>query len=98
MYRSQFKSLPFSTPEASKKRIAEKEVKLAQLKLQFEQLLEQYKSSESPETVVKRHVTDLNRYNGVRDAALAMVTMIAEQRSLRIADVLTEMGVEPNEE
>ncbi|VEU20175.1 DEKNAAC101045 [Brettanomyces naardenensis] len=46
----------------------------------------------------KRHIRKLNEYNELKDAAMQLISMIAEQRSLKINDVMKEMGVEKDKE
>lgn len=47
-----------------------------------------------PEAVVKRHISQLEKYNELKDIALGLVTMIADQRQLRTTDILEEMKLE----
>ena len=43
---------------------------------------------------VKRHIGLLQAYNDIRDAGMALLGLIAEQRGVRVADVYAEFGVE----
>ncbi|QPG74490.1 hypothetical protein FOA43_001820 [Brettanomyces nanus] len=52
------------------------------------------KELEPDEKEKKRHIRQLNRYNELKDTAMQLISMIAEQRGLRIKDVMNEIGVE----
>lgn len=43
--------------------------------------------------IVKRHIMSLGRYNEIRDIGQGLLGMIAEQRGVRIVDVMEEFGV-----
>lgn len=43
---------------------------------------------------MKKHISQLKKYNELKDIALGLVTMIADQRKLRTTDILEEMKVE----
>jgi len=43
--------------------------------------------------IVKRHIALLGRYNEVRDIGQGLLGMIADQRGIRIVDVMEEFGV-----
>lgn len=40
------------------------------------------------------HVKDLQRYNEIKDIAQGLIGLIAEQRGVRVVDVMEEIGVE----
>lgn len=44
--------------------------------------------------VVSKHVGDLKRYNGVKDAAMRLLEVLAQQRGMRLKDVLEERDVD----
>ncbi len=50
-----------------------------------------------PEEIVKAHILGLKKYNELKDVALGLITMIADQRQLRMADILKEMNIEGDE-
>ncbi|QOU20035.1 hypothetical protein BRETT_004683 [Brettanomyces bruxellensis] len=52
----------------------------------------------SSEKSRKTHIKKLNEYNGLKDIAMQLVSMIAEKRSITITDVLNEMGVDPDDD
>ena len=51
-------------------------------------------TNQDPEAIVKKHISQLKKYNELKDIALGLVTMIADQRQLRTTDILEEMKVE----
>lgn len=44
--------------------------------------------------VVKRHIALLGRYNKTRDAGQSLMGLIAEQRGVRVAEVMDELGID----
>ena len=50
--------------------------------------------NEDPEAVVKKHISQLKKYNELKDLALALVAMISDNRKLKIADILEEMSID----
>ena len=54
-----------------------------------------YSTDEDPEAVVKKHISQLKKYNELKDIALALVAMISDNRKLKITDILEEMGIDP---
>ena len=47
-----------------------------------------------PEATIKRHIKLLHDYNEIRDVAMGLIGMIADQRGVRMRDCLAEFGVE----
>jgi hypothetical protein len=45
------------------------------------------------QSAVKQHIALLHAYNGIRDVGQGLMGMIAEQRGLRVKQVMEEMGV-----
>lgn len=45
------------------------------------------------QAAVKQHIALLHAYNGIRDVGQGLMGMIAEQRGVRIKQVMEEMGV-----
>jgi len=43
---------------------------------------------------VKQHIELLHAYNGIRDVGHGLMGMIAEQRGVRVKDIMDEFGVE----
>lgn len=68
--------------------------KLEDIKNQCSELISELDSDDDPEAVVKKHISKLNEYNELKDIALGLVTMIADQRQLRTTDILEEMKLE----
>lgn len=56
-----------------------------------------HQTSVDPEEIVKAHILGLKKYNELKDVAMGLITMIADQRQLRMADILKEMNIEPDE-
>lgn len=54
-----------------------------------------HSTDEDPEAVVKKHISQLKKYNEMKDIAFALVAMISDNRKLRITDILEEMGIDP---
>lgn len=75
-----------------------KEKKLEDIKNQCSELISELDSDEDPEAIVKKHISKLKEYNELKDIALGLVTMIADQRQLRTTDILEEMKVELSDE
>lgn len=68
-----------------------KEQKLEDIKNQCSELISELDSDDDPEAVVKKHIGQLAKYNELKDIALGLITMIADQRKLRTTDILEEM-------
>lgn len=45
--------------------------------------------------MVKKHISQLKKYNELKDIALALVAMISDNRKLKITEILEEMGIDP---
>lgn len=43
--------------------------------------------------VVKKHISLLHAYNGIRDVGQGLMGLIAEQRGVRVKEVMAEFGV-----
>lgn len=71
-----------------------KEQHLNDIKNQCSVLIHELDCNVDPEAVVKRHISQLEKYNELKDIALGLVTMIADQRQLRTTDILEEMKLE----
>ncbi|CUM63939.1 uncharacterized protein PRCAT00001527001 [Priceomyces carsonii] len=76
------------TNDVLQQRVTRKEQSLEDIKNQCSD------SDEDPEAIVKKHISQLKKYNELKDIALGLVTMIADQRKLRTTDILEEMRVE----
>lgn len=46
---------------------------------------------------MKAHILGLKKYNELKDVAMGLITMIADQRQLRMSDILKEMNIEPDD-
>lgn len=71
-----------------------KEQHLNDIKNQCSVLIHELDCNVDPEAVIKRHISQLEKYNELKDIALGLVTMIADQRQLRTTDILEEMKLE----
>ncbi|CCE85467.1 Piso0_005063 [Millerozyma farinosa CBS 7064] len=78
----------------SQQRVLMKEQRLEDIKNQCSELISELDSDDDPEAIVKKHISQLKKYNELKDIALGLVTMIADQRKLRTTDILEEMKVE----
>ncbi|CUM48679.1 unnamed protein product [Debaryomyces tyrocola] len=75
-------------------RVVLKEQRLEDIKNQCSALISELDTNQDPEAIVKKHISQLKKYNELKDIALGLVTMIADQRQLRTTDILEEMKVE----
>lgn len=82
------------TEDLYQQRILLKEQRLEDIKNQCSKLISELDSNSNPEAIVKKHISQLKKYNELKDIALGLVTMIADQRQLRTTDILEEMKVE----
>lgn len=73
-----------------------KEQNIRDIKDQCSELISELDSDEDPEAIVKRHISKIQKYDDLKDIALGLVTMIADQRKLRTMDILEEMKDELN--
>lgn len=71
-----------------------KERNLEDIKNQCSELISELDSDKDPEVIVKKHISKLKKYNDLEDIALGLVSMIADQRQLRTADIIEEMKIE----
>ncbi|ABN67342.2 predicted protein [Scheffersomyces stipitis CBS 6054] len=75
-----------------------KDERLDEIKKQCSQLISELDANPNPEEIVRKHIIMLNKYNELKDIALGLVTMIADQRHIRTTDILEEVKVEHNPE
>lgn len=73
-----------------------KEQNIRDIKDQCSELISELDSDQDPEAIVKRHISKIEKYDDLKDIALGLVTMIADQRKLRTTDILEEMKQEIN--
>ena len=60
----------------------------------FELTLKFWRRSESdPEVVVHRHITQLGVYNEIRDVAEGLMAIIAEEKGIRLGEVMEGFGL-----
>ncbi|CCH46834.1 hypothetical protein BN7_6435 [Wickerhamomyces ciferrii] len=80
-------------------RIQNKSKELEQLQQESNNLILEleHQTSINPEEIVKSHILGLKKYNELKDVAMGLITMIADQRQLKISDILKEMEVEKDE-
>lgn len=91
-------TLPMNNDLNPHQREVLKEQRLEDIKNQCSALISELDSNQDPEAIVKKHISQLKKYNELKDIALGLVTMIADQRQLRTTDILDEMKVELEEE
>ncbi|CAD1808744.1 Swi5 family protein [Candida parapsilosis] len=85
------------TPE-DQERISTKEKNLDEIKRQCSCLIHELEGNDQPEVIIKRHIQQLKKYNELKDVALQLVTLIADQRQVKTTDILNEMKLEVGEE
>lgn len=90
-----FKNRQVSTPEAVERRVECKRAELAALDAQLAALESEVclLTDEDVDVVVKRHIRQLKAYNELKDSAMSLMAMIADQRQIRLGDVMREIGV-----
>lgn len=71
-----------------------KNQRLEDIKNQCSTLISELECNQDPEAIVKKHIAQLKQYHELKDIALGLVTMIADQRKLRTMDILEEMKFE----
>lgn len=77
-----------------------KEAKLQELQRQTQQLedevllLQGEDSYRDAQELVTRHIGQLHRYNELRDIAMSLMTMIADQRHTSLSKVADEIGAD----
>ncbi|KAL7665378.1 hypothetical protein ABC855_g2633 [[Candida] zeylanoides] len=69
----------------------QKERRLEDIQIQCSTLISELDSNQNPVAIVKKHIASLEKYSDLKDIALGLVTMIADQRQLRTTDILEEM-------
>ncbi|KAI5969919.1 hypothetical protein CANMA_000959 [Candida margitis] len=84
------------TPE-DQERISTKEKNLDEIKQQCSCLIHELEGNEQPEVIIKKHIQQLKKYNELKDVALQLVTLIADQRQVKTTDILNEMKLEVGE-
>ncbi|KAK6456763.1 Swi5-domain-containing protein [Scheffersomyces xylosifermentans] len=89
---------PTIIPLTEEQKILLKEQRLNEIKTQCSTLISELDSDSDPEAVVRRHISQLTKYHELKDIALGLVTMIADQRHVRTTELLKEMKVDYNEE
>ncbi|KAK6200066.1 Swi5-domain-containing protein [Scheffersomyces amazonensis] len=73
--------------EIIQQRLQLKEQNLIDIKNQCSLLISELDSNQDPEAVVKKHVMQLKKYNDLKDIALDLVRLIAEQRHVKTTDL-----------
>ncbi|GMM30237.1 hypothetical protein DAMA08_029820 [Martiniozyma asiatica (nom. inval.)] len=69
---------------------------LSQLKIEHDELLTNLSPARQfneLEREAKNYIAKLHEYNELKDAAIAMIKLIAESRSVKFGDILDEIGV-----
>ncbi|EDK42673.1 hypothetical protein LELG_00851 [Lodderomyces elongisporus NRRL YB-4239] len=79
---------------AEQERITMKLKSLDEIKQQCSTLIHELEGNQHPEVIIKRHIQQLKKYNELKDVALQLVTLIADQRQVRTTDILDEMKLE----
>lgn len=91
-------TLPMNEDLNIHQQVVLKEQRLEDIKNQCSELISELDSNQNPEAIVKKHISQLKKYNELKDIALGLVTMIADQRQLKTTDILEEMKVELGED
>jgi nitrate/nitrite-specific signal transduction histidine kinase len=88
-----------NSSEVLESRISQKQKELEQLNAELQMLEDAVwqLSDDDADVVVKRHIKQLKIYNELKDTALSLMTLIADQRQIRLGDVMKEIGVEADE-
>lgn len=94
-----YKNRKPQTADAIERRIVQKEAELAALQDEATELeleLESIAQGDmmDPDKVVKQHIKQLKEYNELKDTALNLIQLIADQRQVRLGVVMDEIGVE----
>ncbi|KAK6891410.1 hypothetical protein K6H09_004543, partial [Candida tropicalis] len=74
-------------------RILFKEKSLNEIKQQCSRLIHELEGNNNPELIIKQHIKQLNKYNDLKDLALQLISLIANQRKVKINDILNEMNL-----
>ncbi|GME73888.1 unnamed protein product [Ambrosiozyma monospora] len=56
------------------------------------------KGNDHQKSILKRHIRQLNKYNELKDVALSLVSLIADQKQVSIKSILEEMNVDDNDD
>ncbi|KAK6460627.1 Swi5-domain-containing protein [Scheffersomyces coipomensis] len=83
-----------SAAEVLQQRLRLKEEKLNEIKNQCSLLISELDSNQDPVAIVKKHISQLKKYNELKDIALDLVRLIAEQRHVKTSDIFNEMEVD----
>ncbi|CDK29320.1 unnamed protein product [Kuraishia capsulata CBS 1993] len=87
------------TGSTGPKGFSSKREKLDVLQQECNALISELDSSqEDAELIVKKHIKQLKRYNELKDVALSLVSLIADQKHLPVQEILDEMKVEPGDD
>ncbi|CAK9435540.1 uncharacterized protein LODBEIA_P02670 [Lodderomyces beijingensis] len=79
-------------------RLLLKEKSLDEIKQQCSTLIHELEGNQHPELIIKKHIQQLKKYNELKDVALQLITLIADQRQVKTTDILDEMKVECSDE
>lgn len=99
-----FKIRKSHNPAGLEERLAQKEQELRQLQDEATALeadLQKLANSDVPvdaDAITKKHIKELKEYNTLKDTALSLMTMIADQRQVRLSVVMKEVGVKADDE
>ncbi|SCU91695.1 LADA_0F11474g1_1 [Lachancea dasiensis] len=63
-----------------------------ELQRRFHELSRMLNIDSTPELVMKKHITDLKKYNELRDTGLGLTQIIANEKKCKIKEVFEEMG------
>ncbi|EMG45606.1 hypothetical protein SBY92_004875 [Candida maltosa Xu316] len=85
---------PPTLTEEEQQRILSKEKSLNELKQQCSTLIHELEGNNEPELIFKKHIQQLHKYNELKDIALQLISLIADQRQVKISDILSEMNVD----
>ncbi|SCU95972.1 LAME_0F14312g1_1 [Lachancea meyersii CBS 8951] len=87
------------TPENQEARLAKQKAAWDQLQRSNASLLEQFHRlsalnnvHDSPDRVIKEHISLLKKYNELRDTGLVLAQMIADEKQCKVKEVFEEMN------
>ncbi|KAL7267764.1 hypothetical protein RUND412_009631, partial [Rhizina undulata] len=64
------------------------EKELVEVREKRAEVLNKLKNSETPEETVKHHIKLLHDFNDIRDVGLGLIGLVAENRQVRVQDVM----------
>lgn len=84
--------------EIEEERILLKEKSINEIRQQCSTLIHELEGNKHPELIIKKHIQQLNKYNELKDLALQLISLIANQKKVKIIDILNEMNLNINDD